>query len=161
MQLNIDLIYPIGAIYLSTSAISPEILFGGEWEPLKDRFLVGVGDTYASEETGGDASHNHTGRTGSAGNGNTGSTALTVAQMPSHAHYISWGAQTYQGGSAANYYSIAHPSTTSVDLQNTVNTGNTGSGQGHTHTLSAHDHTIVEANNLPPYLAVYMWRRVK
>ena len=50
-------------------------------------------------------------------------------------------------------------------------TTNTGSGQGHTHTLSSHTHSLQShthsqvsvgtssVSNLPPYLAVYMWKR--
>lgn len=33
----------------------------------------------------------------------------------------------------------------------------TGSGQGHTHTLSSHTHDV---SILPPYLAVYVWKRI-
>ena len=43
-----------------------------------------------------------------------------------------------------------------------INTGSNGGGQGHTHSMahthsiSSHTHTV---NTLPPYIAVYMWRR--
>lgn len=39
-----------------------------------------------------------------------------------------------------------------------------GSGQGHTHTLSSHTHSLQShthtTTTMPPYLAVYMWKRV-
>ena len=69
MIINTDLIYPIGAIYLSVSATNPAILFGGKWEQIKDRFLLAAGDTYAIGTTGGEATHK-----------------LTVDEMPSHSH---------------------------------------------------------------------------
>ena len=89
MIINTDLIYPIGAIYLSVSATNPAILFGGKWEQIKDRFLLAAGDTYAIRTTGGEATHK-----------------LTVAEMPSHTHwtkeiapglYAGWGNKSQDG----------------------------------------------------------------
>ena len=51
----VNLIYPVGSIYMSVNSISPETLFGGHWEQLKDRFLLGAGDTYSNGATGGSA----------------------------------------------------------------------------------------------------------
>lgn len=65
----INLIYPIGSIYLSVNSTSPQQLFGGEWEQIKDKFLLSAGDTYSSGSEGGEAAH-----------------TLTVAEMPNHAH---------------------------------------------------------------------------
>ena len=67
----IDLVYPVGSIYMSVSSTSPATLFGGTWEQLKDRFLLGVGDTYSNGATGGEATH-----------------TLTVEEMPSHTHRL-------------------------------------------------------------------------
>ena len=39
----LDMIHPVGSIYLSVNATSPATLFGGTWVQLKDRFLLGVG----------------------------------------------------------------------------------------------------------------------
>ena len=43
------------------------------------------------------------------------------------------------------------------------NTKSTGGGQGHTHTLPNHTHSIGShthtVNTMPPYIAVYMWKR--
>ncbi len=47
-SLDFNQIYPIGSIYLSVSSTDPSLLFGGVWEQIKDRFLLGAGDTYKS-----------------------------------------------------------------------------------------------------------------
>lgn len=53
----LDQIYPIGSIYMSVNSSNPGTLFGGTWQQLKDRFLLGAGDTYAAGAQGGEASH--------------------------------------------------------------------------------------------------------
>lgn len=55
----LDLVYPIGSIYISVNSTSPSTLFGGEWTQLKDRFLLGAGSTYIAGEKGGTTTHNH------------------------------------------------------------------------------------------------------
>ena len=52
----LDAVWPVGSIYLSASEISPETLFGGTWEQVKDRFLLAAGDVYSLGGTGGQAS---------------------------------------------------------------------------------------------------------
>lgn len=57
--------YPIGSIYITKEAVDPAELFGGQWERIKDRFLLASGDKYAVGSDGGSAdavvvSHNHT-----------------------------------------------------------------------------------------------------
>lgn len=61
-----DAIYPIGAIYMSTDPTSPAELFGGTWQRIEGRFLLGAGSGYSAGSTGGSAdaivvSHNHAG----------------------------------------------------------------------------------------------------
>lgn len=64
-------LYPVGSIYLSTVDTSPASLFGGTWERIKDRFLLGAGDSYAAGGTGGEVNH-----------------TLSVGEMPTHAHNV-------------------------------------------------------------------------
>lgn len=52
--------HPVGSIYESADATSPATLFGGTWERLKDRFLLGAGDTYTAGATGGSATQSLT-----------------------------------------------------------------------------------------------------
>lgn len=44
-------VYPIGSFYISTSPALPSTLFGGEWEQVKDKFLVATGDIYSEGVT--------------------------------------------------------------------------------------------------------------
>jgi hypothetical protein len=115
--------FPVGAIYMSVNPTSPAGLFGGLWEEIKDRFLVGAGNLYTVNEQDGEASH-----------------TLTVAELPSHTH--SYNNFRYGGGKT-----VATPGNGSYWMGGGSSTsGSTGSGTAH--------------NNLPPYLAVYMWKRL-
>lgn len=145
-NIDFDLIYPVGSIYMSVASTSPSTLFGGTWVQIKDRFLLACGNTYNNGATGGEAQH-----------------TLLASEMPSHTHTIS-----SSGGHShtANFLevrskitnqasnNVARPNTSSYDSTGTVTTSN----GAHTHTPSntggggAH-------NNMPPYLAVYVWKR--
>lgn len=63
--------HPVGSVYISEVDTSPDELFGGTWERIKDTFLLAAGDTYAAGGTGGEATH-----------------TLTVDEMPSHNHQM-------------------------------------------------------------------------
>jgi len=146
----LDMIYPIGAIYMSVNSTSPATLFGGTWEQIKDRFILSAGDSYTAGATGGEATH-----------------TLTTAEMPNHNHTFAGNSTNYQFGDVA-YGSISGSNqnvtitdgtdsygkggTYSTRMRDTAFTvtpsgtvGNTGSGTAH--------------NNMPPYLVVYMWKR--
>lgn len=136
-----NLIYPIGSIYMSTSAISPSTLFGGVWEQLKDKFLLCAGDTYEAGSTGGSATH-----------------TLTVEEMPGHTHGQRWigsdgNASPYVRNTASGsfetspgvYYMNQSAYYNSSNKKQLVNTFGKGGNQAH--------------NNMPPYLTVYMWKR--
>lgn len=141
----LDLVYPVGSIYMSVNSTSPATLFGGTWEQIKDMFLLASGDTYANGSTGGSST-----------------VALTKAQMPRHNHTQAQHRHTEHGnwstgsGSSSGYMytSSRAVSTQYTDYATpTINhTGGTGS-------------TNADANgspheNMPPYLAVYMWKRI-
>lgn len=70
----VNLIYPVGSIYLSTSGVSPETLFGGTWQRLENRMLIGAGDIYKAAATGGSSKISYT------PNGTVNDTLLTAAQ---------------------------------------------------------------------------------
>ena len=129
--------HPIGSIYLSVDATNPAVWFGGTWERLKDRFLLAAGDTYAAGSTGGEAEP-----------------LLTTDELPSHTHSL----ESITGTDDMNFINgsgsfLLQNSDTTVDWPSAKNAemkyGNTGSVGGN----KPH-------NNLPPYLAVYMWVRI-
>ncbi len=53
----LDLIHPVGSIYMSMADVSPAVLFGGEWERVEGRFLLAAGADDQAGDTGGAASH--------------------------------------------------------------------------------------------------------
>nr|DAG62889.1 MAG TPA: baseplate protein [Caudoviricetes sp.] len=139
---DVDKIYPVGSIYLSVSSANPTDLFGGTWERIQDRFLLAAGSSYAAGRTGGEATHK-----------------LTVKEMPSHNHrvyilakgYSEWGHEqkyAYQY-SFSSWSNPKEYSGTNADANTCMvlagDTTSTGSSSPH--------------NNMPPYLAVYVWKR--
>ncbi len=158
---SLDLVYPIGAIYMSVSNEDPSTLFGGTWVAWGNgRVPVSVGNngttTYVNaEETGGNETISHT-----HGNGNTGSTVLNVNQIPAHSHYIAWQSDgsivngnieySYVGG----YTQTAHLTATGMYGGGYVS--NTGGGQGHDHTIASTTQDIRQ-----PYITCYMWKRTE
>lgn len=115
-------LYDVGCIYMSTNSTSPASLFGGTWERIKDRFLLGSGDSYSAGATGGSATH-----------------TLTINEMPSHTHKQSGGSSGVndEGNLIQRGYSAT--------LKAVADASATGGGQAH--------------NNMPPYLAIYIWKR--
>ena len=104
----INLIYPVGSIYMSVNSVSPATLFGGTWEQLEDRFLLAAGDTYTAGDTGGEATH-----------------TLTESEMPSHAHEITTGANSINSSG-----SVAQRGFGSVTVSS-QGTTSVGSGDAH------------------------------
>lgn len=74
----VDLIYPVGSIYISMNSTDPSTLFGGTWEAFgQGRVLIGAG-------TGNDGSTSLSFTAG--GTGGEYKHALSVSEMPSHTH---------------------------------------------------------------------------
>lgn len=72
----LDVIYPVGSIYHSTSSTSPASSIGGTWSAISGRFLLGANSNYVGGSQGGEAS-----------------VTLTTDTMPHHSHPIrvNWG----------------------------------------------------------------------
>lgn len=119
-------IYPVGSIYVSVNSTSPASLFGGTWEQLKDRFLLGAGDSYAAGSTGGEAK-----------------TTIQNSNMPFWALYMG---QSDTDGE----WSVGKWNDYSVKSGDTIPK----------HYGSVNAESSLPLNNMPPYLAVYMWKRV-
>lgn len=111
-QTMLNAVYPVGSIYMSVNSTSPSSLFGGTWVQLKDRFLLGAGDTYSNGATGGAATH-----------------TLTAAEMPGHTHTV-----------GAHSHGLKNHTHSLNDHTHSLNS-HTHTLGGHTHTLS-HTHNI-------------------
>lgn len=146
-NMNFNLIYPVGSIYMSTVNVDPGTIFGGTWERLKDKFLLGAGDTYTAGDIGGEAEH-----------------TLTVDEIPAHTH----GSKSLVGTmNPLSWASSASESGIVSGVQQHIDrVGNSGSNWGdRLYTINAtHEHDSIGGsqahNNMPPYLVVYMWRRL-
>lgn len=133
---RIDSLYPIGSIYMSVNNVNPSTIFGGTWEQIEDKFLLASGTTYAAGATGGEAT-----------------VTLNVNQIPSHRHisdyYYPGGEQQWYSDTGASIggtgYKYIHLNG-SIGFHGAQKHSNVGGGQAH--------------NNMPPYLAVYVWKRV-
>ena len=140
-NLNVGLLaYPVGSIYLSTNNTSPASLFGGTWEQLKDRFLLGAGDSYAAGSTGGEATHK-----------------LENAEMPRHGFHIVQngdGIGTAGTGNAAGAYMNNYGIGSYGDLGRGWNPAG-----GEYYPAGHYEGGNQPHNNMPPYLAVYVWKR--
>lgn len=110
------MIYPIGAIYMTTTDINPNTLFPSTtWAQIKDTFLLCAGDVYSLGTTGGEATH-----------------TLTSDEMPSHTH-------TFTGSSATTGNVSQGHTHSGPSHSHTVNS-HSHSGPSHTHTGPAHGH---------------------
>ena len=160
----IDIVYPVGSIYMSANSVSPKVLFGGEWEQLKDAFLLASGDVYEAGSTGGSAT-----------------VTLTEEQMPSHTHiqnshnhtqnahnhtqnqhrhemvgskttgissgtYLRAGAGSEKDSKYTAYTTPTNKEATATNNSATATNQSAGGGQPH--------------DNMPPYLSIYAWKRI-
>lgn len=128
----LNLIYPVGSIYMSATNTNPGSTLGGTWVAWgSGKVPVGIDSTdtdfNTAEKTGGKKTH-----------------TLTINEMPSHNHYL----YNATGGSIQfPAYTAKDNGTTGSTATNgyATSTGNTGSSQPH--------------NNLQPYITCYMFKR--
>lgn len=167
----LDIVYPVGTIYISTVETNPSNFFGGTWSLFsKGRTLIGVDPD--------DELFDGVRRVG----GNRDAT------LPGHTHVVSGSVEdagkhshtANEAGGHAHNYSYANRSgfkesgdTTSHYQHNGWASKATTWGGKHTHTTTEngnHRHTfnVTSASaggdasdaNLPPYVTCYIWERV-
>ena len=139
-----DLIYPVGSIYYTSDAnFSPNVSFNGTWTQIKDVFLLAAGSVYVGGTSGGEATH-----------------VLKINEMPSHTHIQdphvhSIKAKGFNGTSNINGYFMLRRNDPNDGYDNidddaamstTATNQKTGGDAAH--------------NNMPPYIVVYVWKRV-
>lgn len=126
----LDRMYPVNSIYISTNSTSPASLYGGSWERYgKGRTLVSVNESDTDFTAG--------------KTGGEKTHVLTVDEMPKHRHRVAKFA-TAQGGGTWDCDKIG-----GAQLRDNNTTDGYTDYAG---TSKAH-------NNMPPYIAVYLWRR--
>lgn len=110
----IDLIYPIGSIYMTVSDTNPfETIKFGVWEKIENRFLLASSNIHMNGETGGEENH-----------------TLSINEMPKHSHkmkYDSIGWTALRQSSGTN--GILENNTSSYDGQ--YSTEEVGNGNAH------------------------------
>ena len=142
----IDFIYPVGSIYMSVNDTNPHDLFGGTWEQINGRFLVGVGElddnttdywgaltgkyNMPAGEKGGQVQHK-----------------LTIDETPAHTHDIGGSPATAPNGYDFGPWSAVTNNSSGASGGRYYGLGIKASGGNQPH------------NNIPPYLAVYIWKR--
>ena len=153
---NIDKVYPVGAIYMSVTSTNPGNMFGGTWEKIENQFLLASGGDYPAGTTGGSAdavavSHTHT--------------------QAAHTHYTlkgeGWGYPVYnvsKSGITRTKVSTSSGSRyTYLGASGASNADGSGldwGGQLRTATPSINSSGVSgTGKNMPPYLAVYVWKR--
>lgn len=140
-------VYPVGSIYMSVNSASPASLFGGTWEQIQDTFLLASGTSYVAGATGGEAEH-----------------TITENELPVISKSITFrklfnpGNNAYDGVIAAT----GTDGTVNADYSLNLNSANTGGGYHNNQTATRLTQTFgggQSMNNMPPYLAVYVWKR--
>lgn len=138
-----DLIYPVGSIYYTNNAnFSPNVSFNGTWEQIKDVFLLAAGDTYVGGTNGGAAT-----------------VQLTEGQLPKHRHYFQYSQLS------AKYSDRVNGANNNQDFSNLDDEGhsiaavwcNNGNERKGLDSITGNNEAH---NNMPPYIVVYVWKRV-
>ncbi len=140
IQSIVDAVYPVGAVYLSFSDTSPASIFGHTWEKIEGKFLLASSTAHPLGSTGGEETHKLTGNelpNMSAevvyhGGENAASRVANIYGNLVREHYWS---QTYLSGTCDQQYQ-------------SINRYKLGFGSDQPH------------NNMGPYVAVNIWKRV-
>jgi hypothetical protein len=130
--------YPIGSIFMSVESTSPAYLFGGSWERIQDKFLLSAGGSYPAGSIGGKSS-----------------VTLTVDQIPSHRH----GQRIAPLGGGWSQPMLSYSTATTQGISITGNTKNEQTKNAEVTTTQFTGGGLAH-ENMPPYLAVYTWKRI-
>lgn len=145
-----ELIYPVGIIIELATNANPKDLFGiGEWEQIKDRFILAAGDSYTAGKTGGSNNISI--------NATTGGHAITQEELPNRTMFsYNMADSSASSGSGISWGSVAKANYVATCNQDAINQWKvqTLQNQPHSHSIS------VTTSNMPPYYVAYLWRRV-
>lgn len=137
----LSIAYPVGAVYISFEKTSPSVLFGGTWEAIEDgRFLMATEGL--AEIKGGASDHNHL----------AGNLFAEFGMSGFNLNEIRWNDRYVPSGYTPDGYVETNASAT---LINNIDTGSTNNN----HVTQVGGETA-NGNNIPPYITVFMWRRI-
>ena len=124
--------------WASNDPASPASFIGGTWERIENRFIMGASDTYPAGATGGEESVKLTRKNIPVLSTRNGVAAVNTVGNAIHIPQWGWIYAATQVANSDGYNSYTAQwtdvGTDDVDMQN--------------------------VNNMPPYIAVYIWRRV-
>lgn len=127
----LDMVYPVGSLYMSMNTTEPSELFGGSWERIKDRFIYANGDTTTAGTLGGSTTHNH--------GLSAGFTAMNVGSggiQYQEKQVSAWG--TNAAMNIASSYNSYQTKSWGISLGGATD----------------------NANAIPPYITAYIWKRI-
>lgn len=142
-QRMIDFFYPVGSILMNENKdYDPNIILGGKWEKIEDRFLIGASKNTPIKSQGGSFTHSH-------GNldGRNGNLAAAVGATNNNPAVIGYRAvnDTNIGALGNATYVVA----------------GTNIGIGSWNHFTAVVGQTAAANMAPPYYAVNFWKRIE
>ena len=124
--------------WASNDPTSPASFIGGTWERIEGKFIMGASDTYPAGATGGEESVKLTRKNIPILSTRNGVAAVNIVGNAIHIPQWGWIYEATQIANSDGYNSYTAQwtdvGTDDVDMQN--------------------------VNNMPPYIAVYIWRRV-
>lgn len=125
--------YPVGSVCMFNTNIDPNEMYGGTWVRIKGKFIFGADDdTYPLGSEGGEAKH-----------------TLSIEEMPSHNHTITF-LESGAGGIAPDGLTVQRGyydnGVNLAQIPRNFEISNNGGNMPH--------------NNMPPYVAFYIWAKV-
>ena len=125
---------PVGKLWCSDDPTSPASIVGGTWEQIKDRFILAAGDTYAAGSTGGESA-----------------VTLSIDNIPSLFIPIYVNGNTdYPIGCWDGYHCTGFK----------ASVASTRGGMEQDIRATYINNTIKPISTVPPYVAMYVWKRI-
>lgn len=179
----LDFIYPVGSVYISLEEKNPQTFLGGNWTQITGRFLLACDSTHRVGTLGGEEFHKLTteelpAHAHSATTDAKGKHTHTRGTMNITGYF--GGIESYKGKNSAMkswiggaFYTGKGNVTTGNSPNDVMDcdetffdasrawTGATSECPNHTHTVTVSSTGSGQShNNMPPYIAVYMYRRI-
>lgn len=166
----VDLVYPVGSLFLSAGSTAPGTLFPGTtWEQIKDKFLLSAGTNYTLGNTGGEATHVLTANEMPSHTHTFTGDEVTTTSAGSHTHTFTGSEATTSSDGAHNHTFTGSSATTSSDgshihtfTGSEVTTGkqsadHTHTAPSHTHSIDSHTHTMSHTHSIPALSGLANW----